>query len=139
MNLRPPTFRTILALAGATLILWGAKGAILQMPPLGVLSLFEMNRNAAWVLIIGAVAAVGTSRMSPRAIAWVAWLLAVGSLIYLVNDLSTKIDSLRAASLEPGTIDQVLNGIVIMPGAVSVVCGLVIQAVGLSLKRKVEV
>lgn len=136
--MRPPTFRIILALAGATLILWGAKGAILEMPVLGILSLFEMNRNAAIVLILASVVAVGASWLQPRFIAWLAWALAVGSVVYLLQDLSVKITTLRDAGLPPGTVDRVIDGIVIKPGAISVLCGLVIQAVGLSLTRKME-
>lgn len=136
MNLPPPTFRVVLALAGATLVLWGAKGVILLMSPLGALSLFEMNRNAAWVLVIAAVGVVATSWLRVRSVAWLAWLVAVGSLVLLVQDLSSTVTALRAVGMAP-SVDQIMSTIVIKPGAVALICGLVIQAVGLSLKRKV--
>lgn len=139
MNLRPPTFRSILALAGATLILWGAKGDILDMPMMGKLDLFDMHQNAAWVLIFGAVAAVTTSWLRQRVVAWAFWVMAISSLAYLVYDLYVKVQALRLVdSLPPGTVDQIINGTVLKPGAIAVLCGLVLQGVGLSLTRKAE-
>ena len=83
MTLRPPTFRMILALLGASLVLWGAKGEVLNIPGLQQFSLFAMNHSAAWVLVIATVAVVMLAWFRPALFAWLGWCVAVASLAWL--------------------------------------------------------
>lgn len=143
MPLRPPSFRFVLALAGASLILWGAKGEVLNMPMIGVVSLFEMNRAAAWALVSSAVTVVALAWLRPAILAWIAWIVAVGALTFLVKDLWDKVDLLakgfaemKAAGLPALDLNTVIRDTQIKPGAVSLVAGLVIQMVGLMLTRR---
>jgi hypothetical protein len=143
MPLRPPSFRFVLALVGASLVLWGAKGEVLNMPMIGVVSLFEMNQAAAWALVAAAVAVVGLAWLRRAVFAWIAWIVAVGALAFLVNDLWAKVDLLatgfeemKAAGIPAPDLDSIIKRTEIKPGAVSLVVGLVIQAVGLMLVRR---
>lgn len=146
MNLRPPSFRFILALVGASLILWGAKGQVLNIPGLLEVNLFEMNRSAAWALVISALIAAGLAWLRPVVFAWLAWGFAVGSLAFLLKDLwsnvqmlSAGFEEMKAAGIPAPDLERLLKSTQIKPGAVSVVSGLLIQAVGLSLRRKPRV
>lgn len=143
MSLRPPTFRIILALLGASLVLWGAKGVVLNIPGLLEFSLFEMNRSAAWVMVIATVAVVALAWFRPAAAAWLGWCVALGALGWLFNDLWDKIQALsvgfaemKAAGIPAPDLDKILKSTQIKPGAVAIAAGLVIQAVGLCLKHK---
>ncbi|HSJ04249.1 MAG: hypothetical protein ACAI34_08720 [Verrucomicrobium sp.] len=143
MPLRPPSFRFVLALVGASLILWGAKGEVLNMPMVGVVSLFEMNRAASWVLVSAAVGVVSLAWLRPAFLAWIAWVVAVGALAFLVKDLwhsvdllTVRFEEMKAAGLPAVDLDGIIKGTQIKPGAVSLVAGLVIQMVGLMLTRR---
>lgn len=144
MSLRPPSFRIILALVGAFLILWGAKGVVLNIPGLLEFNLFEMNRSAAWSLVISAVGVLALAWLRPAVFAWIAWGVAVGSLAFLLNDLWEKVQALtagfadmKAAGVPAPDLDKMLRSTQIKPGAVGVAAGLMIQAVGLCLRHKV--
>lgn len=113
------------------------------MPVIGVVSLFEMNRAAAWTLVSAAVGVLALAWLRPVVFAWLAWLVAVGALTFLVKDLWDKVDLLavkfeemKAAGLPAVDLDSIIKGTQIKPGAVSLVVGLVIQMVGLSLGRR---
>jgi hypothetical protein len=143
MSLRPPTFRIILALMGASLVLWGAKGVVLNIPGLLEFSLFEMNQSAAWVMVIATVGVVILAWLRPTGFAWLGWMVAVGALAWLMNDLWDKVQALsagfaemKAAGMPAPDLEKILRGTQIKPGAVAILSGLVIQAVGLCLRHK---
>lgn len=143
MTLRPPSFRIILALVGASLVLWGAKGIVLNIPGLLQFSLFEMNRSAAWVMVIATVIVVALAWFRPATAAWLGWCVALGALGWLLNDLWDKVQALsagfaemKAAGLPAPDLDKILKSTQIKPGAVAIASGLVIQAVGLCLKHR---
>jgi hypothetical protein len=143
MNLRAPTFRMILALLGASLVLWGAKGVVLNIPGMPPFSLFDMNRSAAWAMVVSTVAVVMLALFRPVVLAWLGWCIAVGSLVWLMNDLweqvralSAGFAELKAAGMPAPDLDKILKATQIKPGAVAIVSGLVIQAVGLCVRHK---
>lgn len=124
-------------------MLWGAKGVVLNIPGLLEFSLFEMNRSAAWVMVIANVAVVVLAWFRPAAAAWLGWCVALGALGWLFNDLWDKIQALsvgfaemKAAGIPAPDLDRILKSTQIKPGAVAIASGLVIQAVGLCLKHK---
>ena len=143
MRLLPPSLRIVLVLLGASLVMWGAKGVVLDIPGLLEFNLFEMNRPAAWVLVLASVAVVGLALLRPAVLAWLGWCAALGALAFLLKDLWDKVDALsagfaemKAAGMPAPDLDKMLAGTKIKPGAVSIGCGLVIQAVALCLKRR---
>ena len=143
MSLRPPSFRLLLALVGASLVMWGAKGIVLNIPGLLEFNLFEMNRSAAWVLVSAAACVLVLAWLRPAVFSWLAWAVALGALGWLLNDLFDKVQALsagfaemKAAGIPAPDLDKILRGTQIKPGAVAIVSGLVIQAVGLCLKHK---
>lgn len=138
-----PFPRFVLSLVGASLILWGAKGEVLNMPMIGVVSLFEMNRAAAWTLVSAAVIVMALAWLRSAWYAWIAWIIAVGALSFLVKDLWSKVDllaagfeELKAAGLPAMDLNSIISKTQIKPGAVSLAVGLVIQMVGLLLTRR---
>lgn len=143
MSLRPPSFRIILALVGASLVLWGAKGVVLNIPGLLEFNLFEMNRAAAWALVSATVGVLLLAWLRPAMFAWMAWCVALGSLAFLLNDLNGKIQALGAGFAEMSAngmpapdLNKMIRSTQIRPGAVAIGAGLVIQAVGLCLRHR---
>jgi hypothetical protein len=142
MNLRPPSFRLVLALAGACIVLWGAKhGGVLSVGN-QIFGFFEQNRNIAWAAVAGSVAVAGTAWMRPAWPARAAWLAAVFALSWWCWELS-KIASMAFAYLEQGNRQLSEMGMApirlkagIEPGAIAILAGLVIQGVGLCLKHR---
>ena len=145
MRLPPPSFRILLVLIGASLVMWGAKGIVLNIPGLLEFNLFEMNRSAAWVMVCAAATVLALAWMRPVTLAWLAWIVALGALGWLLNDLGDKVQALaasfaemKAAGLPAPDLEKILRATQIKPGAVAIVSGLVIQAVGLCLKHSVS-
>ena len=143
MSLSPPSFRIILALVGACLILWGAKGVVLNIPGLLEFNLFEMNRSAAWAMVSAAVGVLLLAWLRPAMFAWMAWCVAMGSLAFLLNDLNGKIQALGAGFAEMSAavmpapdLNKMVRSTQIRPGAVAIGAGLAIQAIGLCLRRR---
>lgn len=143
MSLRPPSFRIILALVGASLVLWGAKGVVLNIPGMLEFSLFEMNHSAAWAMVMATVGVVALAWLRPAVFAWLGWCVAVVALAWLLHDLWEKVQALtlsfaemKEAGLPAPDMDKILRSTQIKPGAVAIASGLVIQAVGLCLKHK---
>ena len=146
MSLRPPFFRFVLALMGACFVVWGSKGDFLNIPGLGPIQLFDFKRDAAWAFIAAAVAIVPLTLLSRRAFAWLAWACAVGILSFILTSLWNKTQS-TLASIEESNKEMVSMGFaptkvdlsfsnVVRSGSVQVAGGLVIQFVGLCLKRR---
>jgi hypothetical protein len=144
VSLRPPSFRIILCLVGACLVLWGAKGVVLgNVPMIREVNLFDWSRTASWLLEGAVVAVLLLAWMRPSLFAWLAWCVAVGALAYMLNDLWTQVSLYSARSAESVAagdfaldMAKIIKSIEIRPGAVALVSGLVIQAVGLCLNFK---
>ncbi|MFZ4766750.1 MAG: hypothetical protein ACOYMN_17500 [Roseimicrobium sp.] len=143
MSLHPPSFRVVLALVGASLICWGAKGVVLQIPGLLECSLFEVNRAAAWCLLVAAIAVLTLSWLRTSLYAWLAWAAAMAAMAFLLNDLHTKVHALevgfaemRATGLPAPDLAKLLHSTKIRPGAVSIAAGLAIQAIALCMRRR---
>jgi hypothetical protein len=136
MNLPPPTFRIILALAGASLVLWGAKGEVLTLPGLGTFSFFEMGKTKAWTLVVSAILVVVLSFLRPSWLGWLAWLAAIGAVAWFSHDIYIQVEEMRSNEYLAPVVDAALRTKEIKPGAVAILSGLVIQAVALCLKRK---
>lgn len=135
MNLRPPTFRIILALAGASLVLVGAKGEVLTLPGLGTFSFFQMGMTTAWSLVASAILVVVLAFLRPVWLAWLAWLAALGAVAWFAHDLYLQVEKMRSNEFLAPMVDAALRTKEIKPGAVAIASGLVIQAVGLCLKH----
>jgi hypothetical protein len=131
---------------GACFVVWGAKGDFLNIPGLGAVQLFDFKRDAAWAFVVASVAIVPLTLLSRRAFAWLSWVTAVGILSFILVTLWTKTQS-TLASIEESNKEMVSMGFaptkvditfsnVVRSGSVQVVGGLVIQFVGLCLKRK---
>jgi hypothetical protein len=144
VTLRPPSFRIILCLVGACLVLWGAKGVVLgNVPMIREVNLFDWSRTASWLLEGAVVGVLLLAWLRPAIFAWLAWCLAVGALAYMLHDLWTQVSLYSAHSAESAAagdfaldVTKIINSIEIRPGAVALVSGLVIQAVGLCLNPK---
>jgi hypothetical protein len=134
MNLRPPSFRIVLALVGAFLVLWGSKGEVLNLPGLGIFSFFEMSQTNAWTLVASSVLVCLLSFLRPPWIAWIAWIAAIVTVALFARGLYLQVQEMRARGLAP-IVDIALRTKEIKPGAVAILAGLVIQGVGLCLKR----
>lgn len=142
MTFRPPTFRIILALVGASLVLWGAKGVVLHVPVMSNVSLFDISRAASWTLVCATLGVLLLAWLRPVGLAWLAWCVALAALAYMLNDLWHKVHDLSAsiaASTAAGDagpdMQKLIGDTVIKPGAVAIASGLVIQAVGLCLRH----
>jgi hypothetical protein len=143
MKLPPPTFRIILALAGASLVLWGAKGEVLNVPGMSVINVFDINRTASWMMVIAAVATFGLAWLRPAIFAWLAWSVAMGALAWMLYEvwvdvryLSENYAAMREEGFQAPDLQKIIQDTTILPGAVAILSGLVIQAVALCLKRK---
>lgn len=145
MALRPPSFRFVLALLGACLVLWGARGVVLNIPGLDEISLFDVSKTAAWVLLGASVATVTVAWMRLSIFAWLCWTVAVASLAFMAWEQWETLTKLRAsfaeaeaAGMRMPDLDKMLRNTEVKPGAVSVLAGLIIQCIGLCLRRRTE-
>lgn len=136
MSLRPPSFRIILALVGASLILWGAKGEVLKLPGLDTFSFFQMGVTTAWSLVVSAVAVVALSFLRTASLAWLAWVAAVGAVAWFANDIYSLVSRMKTDETLAPIVEAALRTKEFKPGAVAIAAGLVIQAVGLCLRKK---
>src|SRR3954467_1526274 len=101
MTLRPPSFRIVLALVGASLVLLGARGVVLgNVPMIREVNLFDWSRTASWLLEGAVVGVLLLAWMRPAIFAWLAWCVAVGALGYMLNDLWTQVSLYSASSAE---------------------------------------
>jgi hypothetical protein len=143
MSLRPPSFRIVLALVGASLVLFGARGVVLgNVPMIQEVNLFDWSRSASWLLEIAVVAVIPLAWIRPAMVAWLAWGTAVGALAYMLQGLWTQVELFSASSAASAAagefaldVPKILQSIEIRPGAVAILSGLTIQAVGLCLKQ----
>ena len=143
MALRPPSFRLLLSLIGATLVLWGARATDLHIPIAGDVNLLELNRTAALTLIFAAVAAMVFLWVPKRWAAWLSFAVALGAVVFLCHDLYDMIcqaETLRqnSAALH-NVMDKVLKNAEIKPGAVGVGAGIVLLGVALGLRAPAKV
>jgi hypothetical protein len=143
MSLRPPFFRFVLALMGAALLVWGTREVALNIPGLQTINLFEISRTFTMVMIAASVAVVGMSWVRQPVFGWICWLVAVGALGWMawdqwstLQELGRKFEEAKAEGMPMPDLKKMLAGTQIKPGAVAVLSGLVIQFVGLCLKRK---
>lgn len=143
MSLRPPFFRFVLALMGAAMVVWGAREVALNIPGLQTINLFEISRTFTMVMIAASVAVVGMSWVPRPVFGWICWLVAVGALGWMawdqwstLQELGRKFEEAKAEGMPMPDLKKMLKDTQIKPGAVAVVSGLVIQFVGLCLKRK---
>jgi len=143
MSLRPPFFRFVLALMGAAMLVWGAREVALNIPGLQTINLFEISRTFTIVMITASVAVVGMAWVPKPVFGWLCWLVAVGTLGWMawdqwstLQELGRKFAEAKAEGMPMPDLDKMLKETQIKPGAVAVVSGLVIQFVGLCLKRK---
>jgi len=135
MTLRPPSFHLLLSLIGATLVLWGARNAVLYMPVLGEISLFEMDSVAAWTLTVAAAAAMVFTWMAPRGLAWASFLVAISAIGILCHDLMTRVEQVRGLGSQAALlVNRAMHEAQVKPGAVGVLAGIVILALALSLR-----
>ena len=126
-------------------MLWGAKGVVLgNVPMIREVNLFDWSRTASWLLEGAVVGVLLLAWVRPAIFAWLAWCTALGALAYMLHDLWTQVSLYSASSAESAAagdfaldIAKIMKGIEIRPGAVALVSGLVIQAVGLCLTPKV--
>jgi hypothetical protein len=136
MNLRVAPYSLALALLGGTLVLWGAKAAVLSIPLSGELNLFSINKIAAWTLCFSTLIAVIFGVIQPRWLAWAAMGTSTGAIISLSYTLMMKVKHLKDLGAPGDMIDQTLTEITVKPGAVAVLSGLTILAVGIGMKRR---
>ncbi len=136
MTLRPPSFGLLLALTGATLVLWGARNAVLRVPGIGDINLFEMDKAAAWSLCIASATTMLFFWLPPKWMSAAGFVIALGSVGFLCYDLVARVNDLRATGAPAAMIDGVIHFTAIKPGAVGVGSGLVILAVALGMKRE---
>lgn len=154
MTLRPPFFRFVLALVGACLVVWGAKGVVLNIPGLQEISLFEVSRAATWTLISSSVLVVvlvgvrATLRLtSPLlhwvktpSVTWLAWTVALGALCFMAWSrgyefyrMIQQYDEAKSLGLSLPDPRDFLRKSEVKPGLIGVIAGLVIQFVGVCL------
>ena len=145
MSLRPPFFRFVLALMGAAVLVWGTREVALNIPGLQTINLFEISRTFTIAMIAASVGVVGLSWVRPAVFGWLCWLVAVGALAWMGWDQWSKLQELgkqfaeaKAEGVPMPDLNKMLRDTQIKPGAVAVVSGLVIQFVGLCLKRKLK-
>jgi hypothetical protein len=106
-------------------------------------NLFDWSRSASWLLEGAVVAVLLLACIRPAIFAWLAWCTAVGALVYMVDGMWVAVQlhlANSAANAAAGDfaldVAQILKTIEIRPGAVAILAGLVIQAIGLGLKRR---
>src|SRR4051812_10253577 len=144
MTLRPPAFRIVLALVGASLVLMGARGVVLgNVPMIREVNLFDWSQSASWLLEGAVVAVILLAWIRPAIFAWLAWCTAVGALAWMLHGLWTQVELFSANSAANAAagdfaldVPKLLKSIEIRPGAVAIISGLVIQAVGLCMKQR---
>ncbi len=153
----PPVVRFVLALVGASLVLWGAKGVVLNVPGIQEISLFEVSKAATWTLVFGSVLVVAlvalrgmhqlsspwTGWLRTPSLAWLAWTVALGAFCFMAWDrgysfykMILQYDEAKELGLALPDPRDFLRKSQIKPGLIGVIAGLVIQFVGVCLRGR---
>lgn len=126
----------MLALLGATLVVWGALNPVLRMPVLGDINLFTLDAPAAWTLCGAVALSMIFVWWRQRGLAWLGYFIAVVSVALLCHDLYARVQLLKEIGAPAEMLNGIIRAITVKPGAVGVGSGLVILAVSLGLSRK---
>lgn len=131
-------FPPLITLAGACLVALGSRGAVVHVPGLEDVSLFEMGQAAAWTVCVGASLAVPLAWMRQRVLAALCVAVALVALGFLFHDLMDQVQALRKISGEGATLEKILMATKFKPGAACVGAGLLIQIIALLFREKPE-
>ena len=129
-------FPPLITLAGACLVALGSRGAVVYLPGLENVSLFEMGQAAAWTVCVGAALAVPLAWMRQRVLAALCVAIALVALGFLFHDLTDQINALRHATGAGSTLEKIISAIQFKPGAAFVGGGLLIQIIALLFRDK---
>ncbi len=97
----PKVAIAILALAASAIVREGASMAVVRMPVIDELTLYQLRKGSAWVLVIcsvltGIALAFRLNKWIPLA----TYLAAVGAGVHLWRTLANKLDDLRRSLAE---------------------------------------
>jgi hypothetical protein len=130
-------FPPLITLVGACLVALGSRGAVVHMPGLDDVSLFEMGRAAAWTVCVGAALAVPLAWMRQRVLAAFCVAAALVALGFLFHELTDQIRALQHASENAGfTLEKIISAAEFKPGAACVGGGLLIQIIALLFRDR---
>ncbi len=129
-------FTPLITLIGACLVALGSRGAVVQVPGLDDVTLFEMGRAAAWTVCVGAALAVPLAWMRQRVLAAVCVAVALMAVGFLFHELTDQIHALRLATDNSSTLEKILAATQFKPGAACVGGGLLIQIIALLFRDR---
>ncbi len=130
-------FCPLITLVGACLVALGSRGAVVQVPGLDDVTLFEMGRAAAWTVCVGAALAVPLAWMRQRVLAALCVAAALVALGFLFHELTDQITALKHSSAGAGlTLEKMISAAQFKPGAAFVGGGLLIQIIALLFRDR---
>ncbi len=129
-------FPPLITLVGACLVALGSRGAVVHLPGLEDVNLFEMGRAAAWTVCVGAALAVPLAWMRQRLLAALCVAAALMAVGYLFHELSDQIHALQQITATDSTLGQILAATQFKPGAACVGGGLLIQIIALVFRDR---
>jgi hypothetical protein len=129
-------FPPLITLIGACLVALGSRGAVVHLPGLEDVNLFEMGRAAAWTVCVGAALAVPLAWMRQRLLAALCLAVALMAVGYLFHELSDQIHALQQITAADSTLGQILAAAQFKPGAACVGGGLLIQVIALVFRHR---
>jgi hypothetical protein len=129
-------FSPLITLVGACLVALGSRGAVVHMPGLEDVSLFDMGQVAAWTVCVGAALAVPLAWMRQRILAALCVSAALVALGFLFHELTDQIHALREAAGHAPTLEKILAAAQFKPGAAFIGGGLLIQIIALLFRDR---
>ena len=129
-------FSPLITLVGACLVALGSRGAVVNMPGLDDVSLFDMGQMAAWIVCVGATLAVPLAWMRQRVPAALCVSAALVALGFLFHELTDQVQALREAANHAPTLERILAAAQFKPGAALIGGGLIIQIIALLFRDR---
>jgi hypothetical protein len=129
-------FSPLITLVGACLVALGSRGAVVHLPGLEDVNLFEMGRAAAWTVCVGAALAVPLAWMRQRLLAAICVAVALMAVGYLFHDLADQMHALQQITTADSTLGKILASTEFKPGAACVGGGLLIQVIALVFRDR---
>ncbi len=125
----------LIVLTGASLVAWGALAALVNLPVLGDVSLFDLGHASAWTLCILAALAVPLVWLRQRALALTAVVAAVVALTFSLHTLGSKLTAMKNAGTVTN-VEKVLRESHARPGAAYLGVGLIVQLLGIMFRSQ---
>lgn len=129
-------FPPLITLIGACLVALGSRGAVVHLPGLEDVTLFEMGQAAAWTVCVGAALAVPLAWMQQRLLAALSVAVALMAAGFLFHEFTDQLAAVGQSATSSFTLKKLLAAAQFKPGAALVAGGLVIQIIALLFRER---